>query len=70
MVNKRLILQDAEQTEFTLDGYTAAYSAGKDKVVVYDVSTYDQIVLTYAQFERGILVNDGNFKSEDYPCAD
>lgn len=60
---KRQITQLGKEFEITLNGYAAEFTAGKETVTIFDVDTFDTVELSYQDFERGILLNNGNFKT-------
>jgi hypothetical protein len=61
---KRQIIELARETEILLDGYTAEFSADANAVIVFDPTSFDQVVLTYGEFEHGLLVDNGKFKTK------
>ena len=58
---KRQLIELGKETEILLDDYTAEFSAGGDRVVIFD-EKFNQISVSYAEFER-ILLKDGRFYS-------
>lgn len=59
---RRQIVEEAKNTEITLNGYAADFSDGKDHVKVFDVQTFEEVIVSYAEFEKVILTT-GDFKS-------
>jgi hypothetical protein len=60
---KRQILELAKETEILLNLYPAEFTADDNHIIVFDAETFDQVTLTYGEFERGLLVNNGKFKT-------
>lgn len=58
---KRAIRNEAARLNITLDGYNAEVSYSPDKVIVFDTETFDQKIVSWEEFERIIITQEGNF---------
>jgi hypothetical protein len=61
---KRQIITVAKETEITLNGFPAEFTASNQTINVFDVDTFEMITLDYLDFERGLLVDNGKFKTK------